>query len=168
MLGRVLDASASGVLVELTEPLSFLDREVGLEILPVTGSVLQAEGEVVRRSLSPEGRVLVALRLVDDVAGRQLVRRAGLQPVRDYRRRQRPSRAKPRQPRPAVEVQAELRGLGSRVLELALAEPDASPPKALLHWLDSLRPESDEAPLPRTNRLLLREIAHLHASVRPG
>jgi hypothetical protein len=166
VLGRVVDASASGVLVELTEPLSFLDPEVGLEILPVTGSVVRAEGVVVRRALSHEGRVLMAVRLVDDVAGRTLVRRAGLVPVRDYRRRQRPSRANPRKPRPAEEVRAEIRGLGSLVLELAIAEPDASPLDALLRWFESLRPSSDEeAGRPRTNRLLLRGIARLHAAL---
>ena len=167
--GTVVDASASGVLVELTEPLTFLDREVGLELLLVTGNAVRAEGEVVRRALSAEGRVLMAMRLVEDAAGRELVRRHGTEPVRDYRRRRRPSRAKPRQPRPPEEVRAELRGLGSRVLELALAEPDAAPPEPLLRWLESLRPPSaDQAGRPRTNRLLLREIARLHASAPLG
>jgi hypothetical protein len=166
--GRVVDASASGVLIELTEPLTFLDREVGLEIQPVTGNVVRAEGEIVRRALSPEGRVLLAVRLVEDVAGRELVRRHGTAPVRDYRRRRRPSRAKPRGPRPAAEVRAELRGLGSRVLELALAEPEAAPPEALLRWLETLRPSSGgEADRPPTNRMLLHEIARLHASPGP-
>jgi hypothetical protein len=165
VMGRVVDASVSGVLVELTEPLSFLDREVGLELSLDTGTVVRAEGEVVRRALSPEGRVLLAVRLVEDVAGRELVRRHGARPVRDYRRRQRPSRAKPRPPRPAHEVQAELRGLGSRVLELALVEPEGAPPEALMRWFDALRPASaGEAGHPRTNRLLLREIARLHGS----
>jgi hypothetical protein len=162
-LGVTVDASASGLLVELVEPLPFLDRHVGLEIRPVTGSVLYAEGEVVRRALSPAGQVLIALRLLDDVAGRTLVRRSGVAPVRDYRRRRRPSRAKPRPPRPAEEVRAELRGFGSRVLELSLADPDGRPPEGMLRWLDSIRGGEAGASRPRTNRLLLREIARLHA-----
>jgi hypothetical protein len=166
MLGQVVDASASGVLVELVEPLAFLDRDVGLEIASVTGNVVHAEAVVVRRALSLAGRVLIAARLLDDAAGRQLVRRSGIAPVRDYRRRVRPSRAKPRGPRSAEEVRAELRGLGSRVLELALTDPDGTPPEAMLRWLESVRRDGEaQDTRPRTNRLLLREIARRHAAV---
>jgi hypothetical protein len=169
--GSVVDASASGVLMELTEPLTFLDQDVGLEITTAAGGVVRVEGRVVRRALSPKGRVMLAVRLVDDAAGRTLVRRSGLAPVRDYGRRRRPSRAKPRGPRPVEEVRAELRGLGSRVLDLALADPEGIPPEALLRWLESLGDgdgDGDGAARPRTNRSLLREIAQRHATVAAG
>jgi hypothetical protein len=162
--GTVVDASASGVLIELSEALPFLDHHVGIEMTMATGSTVHAEGEIVRRALSPAGRVLVAIRLLEDAAGRELIRSAGLKPLRDYGRRQRPSRAKPRAPRPRDEVLEELRALGSRVLELALAEPDASAPPAMRRWVLSLASElGGTASPPATNRLLLREIAHLHA-----
>jgi hypothetical protein len=167
--GRTVDASASGLLVELAEPLSFLDHRVAVEIVLGSGTGVRAEGDIVRRGLSTDGGVLLALRLVDDTGGRELIRRTGLRPLRDYRRRRRPSRAKPRAPRSASEIRSELRALGVRVLELSLAEPGSPPPQALVTWVTRLATELGESPAPAaTNRSLLREIARLHiAAGRP-
>jgi hypothetical protein len=167
--GRTVDASASGLLVELTEPLPFLDHQVAVEIVLGSGSAIRAEGDVVRRGLSTDGDLLVAVRFVDDAGGRELIRQTGLRPLRDYRRRRRPSRAKPRAPRPAIEIRGELRALGARVLELALAEPGSPPPQALAEWVTRLATELGVPPgSAASNRSLLREIARLHVgAARP-
>lgn len=162
--GRTIDASAIGLLVELAEPLSFLDHHVGLEVSLGDDRVIEMEADVVRRSLSESGGLLLALRLVGPAAGRSLAREAGLRPLRDYSKRNRPSRAKPRAPRPAADARRELHALAHRVLELALLEPEAHPPAAMTAWVSRLAAElgHDEPADTGTNRLLLRAIARLH------
>lgn len=162
--GRTIDASSTGLLVELTEPLSFLAHEVEVALTTSAGEVIRIEADIVRRALSHGGEVLIALRLSDSPQGRALVREAGMAPRRVYGRRVRPSRARPPAAREAAVVREELRAVGMRVLELALADADARAPAAMTRWVASLarqlgRPSPVPAP---TARALLRAIADLH------
>jgi hypothetical protein len=161
--GRTLDASSIGLLVELDGALPFLAHEVGVLMTLADGSVATLEADVVRRSLSDEGRVMLALRLAEAPGGRALRRGATAGP-RPGPARPRPSRAKPRAPRPAPVVRQEIHALGTRVLELAIVEPDAAPPEAMVRWLGRLAAEAGlRAPLDLdTNRQMVREIAGLY------
>jgi hypothetical protein len=161
--GRTVDASSIGLLVELEEPLGFLAHQVGVELTLSDGRQVMCEADVVRRALSSEGRLLLALRLAGSPAGRAL-RRSAAGGGATAPGRPRPSRAKPRAPRAVHLVRQEIRALGTRVLELAIAEPEAPPPQALGDWLARLAAELglDLPPLPRTNRLMVRAIADLH------
>ena len=163
--GRVVDASATGLLVELLEPLSFLAEHVNLEITLSSGDVAKLEGDVTRRATSESGRILLALRLGDPPVGPK-VKHFGVRPVRRYGRRVQPSRAKPREPRTTAEARRELHALGSRLLELALIDPGGRPPRALILWVSRLSAELGQVGLIAgvTNRLLLRDIADLHRS----
>ncbi len=168
--GRTVDASAIGLLVELDEPLSFLDHRVGVEVSLSDDRPVQVEADVVRRALSETGSVLLALRLVGPAGGRALARQAGLRPVRDYGRRIRPSRAKERAPRPVADARRELHALASRVLELALLEPEAPSSHPMAVWADRLAAElGREGPGDAgSNRLLLRAIADLYRATGSG
>lgn len=162
--GTTVDASVSGLLVRLEEPLPFLDHQVTVEVTMDGGGAVRAEGDIVRRALSPDGDVLVALRLLEHAGARQLMRRAGRGEHPEYGRRRRPSRAKPRPRRPVAEIRYELRGVGARVLELALAEPDGAPASGLVRWVERIGAELGASSIDgSTNRGLLREIARLHA-----
>src|SRR5690606_16333745 len=156
--GRTVDASSIGLLVELEDPLPFLAHEVGVEIA-LDGGVVTVEANVVRRSLTDDGRVLLAMRLVDDPGGRALRRGAEGGP-RPAPGRRRPSRARPRGPRPAELVRQEVHALGTRVLELALVEPEGTPPGAMTRWLARLATEAGVEPPAeaRTNRALARAV----------
>lgn len=162
--GRTVDASSTGLLVELTEPLSFLAHEVGVELTTAGGEVIQLEADIVRRAISHDGAVMIALRLSRAPAGRALAREAGTTPRRVYGRRVRPSRAKPRAGRAPAVVREELKAVGTRVLELALADADARAPGAMTGWVASLAGELGRpAPSPQASaRSLLRVIAELH------
>lgn len=162
--GRTVDASASGVLVRLDEALSFLAHQVGLEVALPGGGVAALEADVVRRGLSEDGALLLALRFADDPGGRALARTAGTRPRRAYGRRVRPSRAQARARRPADEIRLELRALGARALELAMLEPDAPPPAGMVRWLAGLARELGLEPPeePPNARMLTRAIADLH------
>ena len=162
--GRTCDASAGGLLVELHEPLSFIGHEVGVQITMVGGGMLVLEADVVRRALSAEGRVLLALKLLVAGGPRALLRRAGTRPCRDYSKRVQRSRAKPREPRPPRQARAELRALGRRALERAIVEPDARAPSSLVRWTRSLAEElgSTGPPSGTTNRELVRSVVRLH------
>ncbi|WP_217913145.1 PilZ domain-containing protein [Miltoncostaea marina] len=163
--GRTVDASASGVLVRLDGPLSFLAHQVGLEVaLPDGGGVVTVEADVVRRGLSEDGALLLALRFADDPGGRALARTAGTGPRRVYGRRVRPSRARPAARRPPEEIRLELRALGTRALELAMLEPEAPAPAGMVRWLAGLARELglDPPEEPPTARMLTHAIADLH------
>jgi hypothetical protein len=167
--GRLVDASALGLLVELPEPPPFTDDRVGLRLSLAGGHFAELEADVVRRAVSAGGSTLLGLHLVGPVAGRALTRWIDLRRSRRYRRRIRPSRAKPRPPRPAAEARWELHALGTRLLELTLAEPDERASPAMVRWVARLAGElGQESPVPsRSNRLLLRDIADLHRTSEP-
>jgi hypothetical protein len=167
--GHTVDASSVGLLVELDDALSFLSHEVGVELALADGGTVTLEANVVRRSLSAQGRVMLALRLVGAPGGRALRRAAAAGP-RPAPRRRRPSRARPRVARPAALAREEIRALGTRVLELAIVDPDAPPPGAMVGWLAAL---AAELGLPRpaatgTNRLMVRAIVDLHRRAGEG
>ena len=77
--------------------------------------------------------------------------------------RRRPSRAKPRPPRPADLILAELRGLGGLVLEQGLLAPTGRPPASLIAWQRRLAVElaADEPTRARSYRELLHQIVAL-------
>lgn len=151
------------MLVELIEPLTFIDHRVVVQIRCDGGSLMELTAEVVRRAVSEGGSLLLALRVTGSARAQERRRRIGAGIVRDYGRRLRPSRAKAPAPRTSAQVKGELRALGSRMLELALAEPDAHAPRAITHWVAELAGElgQEESLQQRTNRRLLRDIADL-------
>lgn len=164
--GRTRDASVSGLLVELSEPLSFLDHQVGVRVSLPLGDVITLEADIVRRAISESGSILVALRFCRSAGGRALLRRAGTRPVRDYSRRLRPSRAQPRLGPDLDLVRSELRAVGSQAIELAFEVPEAAPPAAIVDWVARIAGSLDRlAPMPATNRSLVHVIAELHRSL---
>lgn len=167
--GRLVDASVLGLLVELFEPPPFPDDRVRLRLSLAGGRFAELEADVVRRAVSAGGSTLLPLHLVGPAAGRALTRSIDLRRSRQYRRRIRLSRAKPRPPRPAAEARWELHALGIRLLELTLAEPDARASPAMIRWVARLAGElGQKTPIgSRSNRLLLRDIADLHRTSEP-
>jgi hypothetical protein len=164
--GRTVDASSVGQLGELDEPLRFLAHEVGVALALSEGGTAVLEADVVRRSLSAQGRLMLALRLADAPEGRAL-RRSAAAGSRPAPGRRRASRAQPPGARPAAVVRREIHALGSRVLEFAIVEPDAPPPEAMVRWLERLAAEAGLPP-PRaatSNRLMVRAIADLYGRV---
>ncbi len=77
--------------------------------------------------------------------------------------RRRPSRAKPRPPRPVQLILAELRGLGGLVLEQGLLSPTGRPPASLIAWQRRLAVElaTEEPTRARSYRELLHQIVAL-------
>jgi PilZ domain len=132
--GRVLDASLTGLLVELTDPLAFVDAQVIVALVLPDAGRHDVDAEIVRRALADDGRVLLALRL----AGRR-PRPLGAP------RRTTPARTAPPpwqdRERPRAVALAELRALGTRAYELALVDPGASPPAPLVAWIGRLAAE---------------------------
>jgi hypothetical protein len=149
--GRVVDASEHGLLVELSESLTFVQSAVTVAlILPESGR-LDVAATVVRRAVGAGGRVLLALRIDPPpprpAPGTGLRRRAPAAPRRLVRR----SRRAPPQPRPRAVAVAELRALGTRAYELAITDPDALAPVALVAWAARLAAEL-EATFPERPR----------------
>ena len=168
--GRTRDASAGGLLVELLEPLTFIAQQLGVEITTAAGRPLVLEADVVRRAISTDGTVLLALRLIDGGGPRALRRLAGTRPRRDYTKRAQPSRAKPREPRSSQVARAELRALGVRALELTHDEPDARAPLSFVRWARSLAKELGSVGPSATasNGDLVRSIVRLHRESAPA
>jgi hypothetical protein len=86
--------------------------------------------------------------------------------------RRRPSRAKPKPPRPRDLLLSELRGLGGVVLEQALQDAAARPRAGLVAWAAQLASELDcrPAPAPASYGELMRRIVEIHreAVANPG
>lgn len=157
--GRVLDASLTGLLVELAEPLAFIepDVEVALE-LPRAGRH-DVEADIVRRALGEDGNLLLALRL------RGGPPRPPLPPG--------PATAdappgRPPRERPRAVALAELRALGTRAYELALADADAAAPGPMVEWIGRLAQELQVAPpaRPAACRDLLTAVSDLSRRAR--
>ncbi|MGD9570769.1 MAG: PilZ domain-containing protein [Thermoleophilia bacterium] len=166
--GRSRDVSISGLLVELWEPLTFLEHQVGVSVELPSGEVVDREADIVRRAVSETGSILIALRFCDSPNGRALVRRAGTRPLRDYSKRLRPSRAQPREVDLTL-VRGELRAAGAQALELAFEDPDADPPEATVRWVASLAGQLGRpAPAAVTARGLVHAIADLHRRIPAG
>jgi PilZ domain len=60
--GRVMDASETGLLVELSEPLPFVESDVVVALVLPHAGRHDLDAEIVRRALGREGQVLLALR----------------------------------------------------------------------------------------------------------
>jgi hypothetical protein len=157
--GRVLDASLTGVLVELSEPLPFVEADVVVAlVLPQVGRH-DVDAEIVRRALGRDGKVLLAMR----VRG---MRPRPLGAARAAERGGSPSWQERERPR-AVAL-AELRAVGTRAYELALVDPDAAAPEPLVAWITRLAAELDvEAPRGTTAcRELVRAVSDLNRRAR--
>ncbi len=162
--GRMVDVSLGGIQVELLGPLPSPGREVVVDLSLSGREPTSMRGAIVRRSLSPDGRVLIALRFLH-----------GEPDTRVFRGQ--PAAMRSPSPRPAPRGSEErnlavrqLRALGARLLELALEDGDAAPPMALVTWVGRLAGELGvQAPEDvGTNRALFRGIADMHrrASIR--
>lgn len=156
--GRMVDVSLGGIQVELLGPLPSPGREVVVDLSLSGREPTSMRGAIVRRSLSPDGCVLLALRFL-----------RGEPDVAVFRGQ--PAVMRSPRPRPAPAGSAErglavrqLRALGARLLELALEDGDAEPPQALVTWVGRLAGELGvHAPEDvGSNRALFRGIADMH------
>ena len=157
--GRVLDASLTGLMVELSEPLPFVEADVVVALVLPDAGRHDVDAEIVRRALAGDGKVLLALRL----AGRRprplgAPRRASGRAPSGWQERDRPR---------AVAL-AELRALGTRAYEMALVDPDASAPAPLVAWIGHLAAELEVAPprRPTACRDLLTAVSDLSREAR--
>ena len=152
-------ASLTGLLVELSEPLPFVEADVVVAlVLPDAGGV-DVDAEIVRRALAGDGKVLLALRL------------AGRRPRPLGAPRRAPGRAPSgwqERDRPRAVALAELRALGTRAYEMALVDPDASAPAPLVAWIGRLAAELEVAPprRPTACRDLLTAVSDLSREAR--
>jgi PilZ domain len=137
--GRVLDASLTGLLVELTEPLAFVEADVVVALVLPEAGRHDVDAEIVRRVLGDDGKILLALRL----AGRR-------PPPLGAPRRTAPRRSPPpgwhERERPRAVALAELRALGTRAYELALVDPEAAAPAPMVAWIGRLAAELEIEP----------------------
>lgn len=162
--GRMVDVSLGGIQVELLGPLPSPGREVVVDLSLSGKEPISMRGAIVRRSLSADGRVLIALRFLHG------------EPDAGVFRGQ-PAAMRSPLPRPAPPGSAErrlavrqLRALGARLLELALEDGAAAPPLALVTWVGRLAGELGvRAPEDvGTNRALFRGIADMHRRASAG
>ncbi len=160
--GVVRDASLTGLLVELSEPLPFVERDVVVALVLPGAGRHDVDAAIVRRALGAGGHVMLALR----VTGR---RPRPLGAARAARPASPPPGRPPRE-RPRAVAMAELRAVGTRAYELALVDPDAAAPVPLVAWMGRL---ADELGLsrparPQTSRALLTAVSELSRAARPG
>ena len=157
--GRVLDASLTGLLVELSEPLPFVEADVVVALVLPDAGRHDVDAEIVRRALAGDGKVLLALRL----AGRRP------RPLGAPRRASGPAPSGwQERDRPRAVALAELRALGTRAYEMALVDPDASAPAPLVAWIGHLAAELEVAPprRPTACRDLLTAVSDLSREAR--
>lgn len=142
---RTVNASERGLLVAVSDVSGIVAGGAMQLRLDLGGALVDVPAEVVRVETV---RGWVAFRFTGDPAR---VRTGG------PRRRIRKSRARPRAPRPRVQVRAELRSLSALVYEQALMDADAQPVDTLLTWADGLAGELgvEGVGLPPHNRALL-------------
>lgn len=159
--GRTVDVSLSGIQIELFGALPAGPREVVLEVSLSEAEPASLRAVIVRRALTPEGRTLLAVRLVPGAA-----------PTTVYRGPALTSKAPSAAPAPdgspeSMVALRQLRALGARLLELALEDGDAAPPAALVTWVGRLAGELG-TPAPAdvgSNKALFRGIAGMHRAV---
>jgi hypothetical protein len=131
--GRVLDASLTGLLVELSEPLPFVEADVVVALVLPQAGRHDVDAEIVRRALGRDGQVLLALRM-------RGVRPRPLGATRAPAARGGPPGWQERE-RPRAVALAELRAVGTRAYEAALVDPDAPAPGPLVAWVRRLAAE---------------------------
>jgi hypothetical protein len=159
--GRVRDASLTGLLVELSEPLPFVEADVVVAlVLPLAGRH-DADATIVRRVVGEGGNVLLALRM----AG---ARPRPLGATRPAAEASAPSGAWQDRERPRAVALAELRAVGTRAYELALTDPEAAAPAPLVAWIARLAAELEiVAPArPTACRDLVTAVSDLTRSAR--
>jgi hypothetical protein len=159
--GRVLDASLTGLLVELSDPLPFVEPDVVVALVLPQAGRHDVDARIVRRALDAEGRVMLALRITGRRARPFGAPRAGggtAGPPEGWQQRERPR---------AVAL-AELRAVGTRAYEMALTDADAAAPAPLVSWMDRLAAELEvERPArPSTCRELLAAVSDLSRRAR--
>jgi len=161
--GRVIDASLTGLLVELSEPLPFIETDVVVALVLPEAGRHDADAEIVRRVIGEEGDVLLALRLTAP-------RPRPLGATRVPSRRSVPPARRQERPRPRAVALAEMRAVGTRVYELALVDPDAAAPTPLVGWIQRLAAELEvEVPRrPTACRDLVTAVSDLSRSARAG
>lgn len=159
--GRVLDASLTGLLVELSEPLPFIEADVVVALVLPGAGRHDVDAEIVRRVMGEEGRVLLAMRL----AGRRPRPLGAIRPAPASAPAP-PTRRGAERPR-AVAI-AELRAVGTRAYEMALADADAAAPAPLVAWVRRLAEELDLEPpgRPAACRDLLTAVSDLNRRAR--
>jgi PilZ domain len=159
--GRILDASLTGLLVELTEPLAFVEADVVVALVLPDAGRHDVDAEIVRRVLSDDGKILLALRL----AGR---RPPPLGAPRRAAARRSPPPAWHERERPRAVALAELRALGTRAYELALVDPEASAPAPMVAWIGRLAAELEVEPprRPTACRDLVAAVSDLSGRAR--
>ena len=160
--GRVLDASLTGLLVELSEPLPFVEADVVVALVLPHAGRHDVDAEIVRRALA--GRRQGAARPAPGRAGGR---------ARSGRRGGRAGRAPSgwqKRERPRAVALAELRALGTRAYEMALVDPDASAPAPLVAWIGRLAAELEVEPprRPTACRDLLTAVSDLSREARAG
>jgi hypothetical protein len=160
--GRVIDASETGLLVELSEPLPFVETDVAVALVLPEAGRHDVDATIVRRALGVDGRVLLALR----VGG---ARPRPLGAARMAARGAPPGAGRERE-RPRAVALAELRAVGTRAYELALVDPEAAAPEPLAVWIARLAVELelDPPPRPRACRDLVRAVSDLSRRARSG
>jgi PilZ domain len=158
--GRVVDASLTGLLVELSDPLPFVEIDVVIALVLPQAGRHDADATIVRRAVGDAGKVLLAMRL----AGRR-PRPLGAPRVSAARD---PAPARPDRPRPRAVALAELRAVGTRAYELALVDPGAPAPAPLIAWIGRLAAELGVAApaRPAACRDLVRAVSDLSRSAR--
>jgi hypothetical protein len=162
--GTVLDASVTGLLIELSEPLPFVESDVVVSLaLPEAGR-RDLEAAVVRRAVGRDGRVLLAVRLTEPRPAPRPERRSAPQGPAPPKRRIRGRTSAPAAaaaPRPRAMALAELRAVGTRAYELALDDPSAPAPAPLVDWAARLAEELGVRPAPARPRMARDLVAAL-------
>lgn len=164
--GRVVDASEAGLLIELSEPLLFVERDVVVALVLSHAGRHDVRATIIRRGLGRDGRVILAVRL------------PASRPPPVQARSPRPTAPAPARPaaagggttphRPRAVALAELRAVGTRAYELALVGPDDPAADPLIDWTERLAEELGVPPAPRpcAARDLLAAISDLSRRAR--
>ncbi len=122
--GMARDASESGVLIALREHPPGLGGEGLAEIVFPSGRRRLRVREI-RRETTPDGQLLVALRLLDHPCGMQAA---------EADRPARPARPACAARRPRAVVRADLRALGAAAYDLAVRGAETGVPEDLAAW----------------------------------
>lgn len=158
--GRVIDASLTGLLVELSEPLAFVETDVVVALVLPEAGRHDVDAVVVRRVVNPEGQIMLALRMTGrrprPLGATRATGRARAAPAWQNRER------------PRAVALAELRAVGTRAYELALVDADAPAPAPLVAWVRRLAAELEVDPpgRPAACRELLSAVSDLSRRAR--
>lgn len=164
--GRVVDASETGLLIELSEPLLFVECDIVVALVLSHAGRHDVRATIIRRGLGRDGRVLLAVRLP---ASRPApVQARSPRPAAPASPGPAPGGGAATSQRPRAVALAELRAVGTRAYELALVGPDDPAPEPLIDWTERLAEELGVPPAPRpcAARDLLGAISDLSRRAR--